>query len=196
MESLPAGRWRLHWVPVAGIGMSLLATIPHAVADEWDDAAEAVVRLEPRQFKRVPAAVIAALTREACSIPQATGFEAGPHNLIRGRFAATRQVDHAALCSKNGASRVVVIWGGPIRCPAFVEGAPDKNFLQTGAVGIDFSRAIFPATQKAIAYYQRRLGGPKPPDRGHEGIEDSFLGKVSEVLYCAGGRWHSLQGMD
>jgi hypothetical protein len=44
--------------------------------------------------------------------------------------------------------------------------------------------------------HYKAYGGEKPPAIDHEGINDLFYGKASEVLYFYRGKWLHLTGAD
>lgn len=175
----------------------LVAIASSAGANEWDEAARAIVRLSPEAFPTVPASVRAELLERGCTIPQPSSFTTAKANVISGSFASPGQIDYAALCSRNGSSHIFVRWGGPARCPSVLQNSEDRSYLQVVAPGkIGYSRFIKPATQGAIAAYRAEFGGPKPADTRHAGVEDIFAEKASTIFYCARGRWKRLQGMD
>jgi hypothetical protein len=175
----------------------LISIASSASANDWDKAARAIVRLPPEAFPNLPASVTAELRKRGCTVPQPTSFTSTKANVISGSFASPGQIDYAALCSRNGSSHIFVVWGGPTRCPPVLQNADDRSYLQVfDPPKIGYSRFIAPATQRAIAYYRANVGGPKPPDTRHTGIEDIFAEKASAIFYCARGRWKRLQGMD
>lgn len=165
--------------------------------DEWDRAAAAVVRLEPARFPELPAAVRAELERLGCRIPQAF-YPEEPHNVIRGSFARAGQEDWAVLCSRGGASEILVFWGGPARCPSPIgEPQADRDWLQgIGGDEIGYSRHIRAVGREFILRMHEAFGGPEPPPIEHQGIEEHFVEKASSVLYCYQGKWLVLTGMD
>ena len=175
----------------------LLSLTAMASANEWDDAANAVVRLSPREFPQLPSEVVATLIELGCTIPQPTFFSKTKANVISGNFSKHGQKDYAVLCSKNGVSHIQVVWGGSARCQSKLESREDRGYLQVVLPGeIGYSRAIGIASQQAMAGYHSEYNDPKSPDTSHEGIEDIFIEKASTIFYCANGVWSELQGAD
>jgi hypothetical protein len=165
-------------------------------AEDWDRAAKEVRRLSPRAFPNLPPEVVTELIRRNCTIPQANGYPK-PHNVIKGSFAKKGQIDWAVLCSSNGNSSILVFWGSPAQNVYQHASSPDKDFLQGGGDGrIEYSRMISPVDGANIIRYYKEFGGPKPPPIDHQGIEDSFVGKASVILYYYRGRWLKLTGAD
>jgi hypothetical protein len=152
---------------------------------------DGIIRLKPREFRQLPAAVRRDLDRRGCTIPQAS-WKTAPHNVITGSFIAKGSRDWAVLCSVNGRSRVLVYRnGGATRVDSTVR---QRDVLQTGANGVsEFARTINIATAKSIADHAREYGGPKPPPLDHEGIEDG--GETASIVrYYFRGKWLQLQG--
>lgn len=175
---------------------SLAVAAPVTAQDEWDRALHDIVRLEPSDFPGLPDTVRAELEGKGCRVPQ-TFVSERPHNVITGHFAAPTQTDWAALCSRGDTSAIVVVWGGPARCPSEVATGADRNVLQgIGEGRVGYSRLISPADGAAIRRYADAFGGAEPPPIDHEGIDDAFVDKVSVIRYCYQGRWLRLQGAD
>ncbi len=63
---------------------------------------------------------------------------------------------------------------------------------------MDFLRttAITPVGGAYIIKYYAAYGGLKPVPMDHQGIDDAFIGKASEVLYLYRGTWLRLTGAD
>jgi hypothetical protein len=118
--------------------------------------------------------------------------------VIRGEFAKRGQTDWAVLCSKDGASSVLVFWRGSARSVAEIAKAADRNYLQVvgGNGEIGFSRSIIAVGREYILNHFREYGGPRPPRIDHQGIDDGYLGKASYTLYYHWGKWLELQGAD
>jgi hypothetical protein len=171
-----------------------------ANADEWSDAANAVVRASPNKLTMLPRPIVHELARQGCDVPQPRiddGRPAKVENVSIGSFARRGQRDYAVLCSIAGKSHIQVFWGGKARCASSFAEGEDINYLQrSNKTLIAYSRAIYPASQREIAYFQKARSGPKPPDTSHQGIGDHFLGKSSVIYYCAKGHWIELHGMD
>lgn len=163
----------------------------------WDQAAQAIRRLPVDSFPDLPDHVRARLAEADCLVPQIWA-DPEAHNVVRGTFAAPEQEDWAVLCSRDGKHRILMVWGGPARCDADFEESEDGGALQVvGEDEIGFSRAIRPVDPEQIRRYHEAFGGPEPPEPlTHQGIDDAFVGKASTVLYCEGGEWLRLTGMD
>ncbi|HEX7423505.1 MAG TPA: hypothetical protein VF311_06425 [Terriglobales bacterium] len=167
----------------------------------WSRAEAEIRRLPPSAFTSTPPAIRQQLERIGCTIPQPSGpggrASKSPSNLIHGDFAAKGQTDWAALCSRQGKSSVVIIWGGPARCPSSFGERRDVDFLQIVEPDqAGFSRGIAAAPGDYILRMHAAFGGAKPPPITHLGIDDEFLGKGSVVFYCDAGKWLQLTGMD
>lgn len=162
----------------------------------WKEAAALVRQLSPASFGEAPANVRKRLTEEGCSVPQAF-YPSTPHNLISGEFAAPGQVDWAALCTQGDSAGIVLVWGGPSRCPSPIAWSKNEDYLQgIGEGRIGYSRAITAASIAFILERAKEYGGPPPPSSDHSGINDAFIEKASGVHFCSSGRWFSLQGSD
>jgi hypothetical protein len=169
--------------------------------DEWAAAERAIVRLPPSAFKTLPPEVRADLERRQCTIPQPDQEldEPPPYNVITGRFTSARSSDIAVLCSKDGASAILVYRGRSTADVAELASSKDSGWLQTGGPKkrIEFSRAIGVATPARIRQSHRNWGGPTPPSPlDHDGIDDVFVNKASIIRYWFGGRWLELSGSD
>ena len=174
-----------------------VATMLCFAQDKWQMAESAITRLSPTTFPQLPGDVMHNLQARGCTVPQ-TYLEATPHNVISGEFAKKGQTDWAVLCSRDGASSILVFWSGSTKSVSEVAKVEDRSYLQvTGGNGkISFSRSIIAVGGGYILERYRRYGGPKPPHIDHQGIDDGFLGKASSVWYYHRGRWLELQGAD
>jgi hypothetical protein len=159
-----------------------------------------ITRLRPAAFRQLPENLVLELQRRNCTIPQPALTEK-PANVIKGHFARPDQTDWAVLCSVKGVSSIVVFWNGSETNPALIEAVPDRKFLQgIGHGKVAFSRAIGPAGRDSIIVHH--IGsdpeprGPKLPPIDHEGIEDAFIEKGSEIHYFYRGKWLKLPGAD
>lgn len=83
----------------------------------WDEAAASIRHLAPSVFTEAPAAVRNHLIEDGCTVPQAYN-DSTRHNVISGEFAAPGQIDWAALCTRGDSAGIVIVWGGPVRCPS------------------------------------------------------------------------------
>jgi hypothetical protein len=164
---------------------------------DWAAAEQAILRLPPSRFPQLPRAVREELDQRRCTIPQ-TYFPGPPHNVIEGAFARPGQRDWAVVCSLNRRSTILVFWAGKLTPPP-AELAPmdDSHFLQTIGDGkIGYSRAIDRVNPAWIRVYAQEYGGPLPKRLDHDGINDAFLEKASQVLYQEDGGWQELAGYD
>jgi len=192
-----------------------------APEDEWQAAARRIHRIRPGSIKGLPKEILAELEKRGCTIPQpgpvaavqkssdksgATEAIDVPlekvQNIIKGQFAKKGQVDWVALCSKDLASSMLVLWGGPARCPSEMdEKGADANALARDENGpYYYDHAIGTIGPKAIQEYQTMdEGDPAPaptvPPYDHDGIEDGSE-KASVIFYCQSGTWLRLMGGD
>jgi hypothetical protein len=173
-----------------------LAQLTTISESAWETAAREIVRLQPSAFPELPRNLVAALQRRGCAIPQVPMID-GHHNVIKGEFSKPGQTDWAVLCSALGVSSVLVFWNGSEANPAQIASRSDVDRLQ-GWVGnkIVYSSSIMPVGRGYILEHYKAYGGEKPPPIDHQGINDVFYGKASEVLYFYRGKWHHLSGAD
>lgn len=185
------------WVTWALVtSVRCVAQGPTVSENMWEAAVRQVVRLKPAAFPELPKNLVAALQRRGCTIPQVPMI-GGRHNVIKGEFSKPGQADWAALCSAGGVSSVLVFWNGSETNPAEIAKRNDVDRLQSwGGNRIVYSSAIAPVGRGYILGHYRAYGGEKPPAIDHEGINDLFYGKASEVLYFYRGRWLHLTGAD
>ena len=165
-----------------------------------------IKRVSPYDFAEIPIEVREHFVEMDCMIPQIPDDWPGekPMNFISGEFAVKGQDDYAALCSRDGSSAIVVLWGGNVNCPSFVsDPQSDAGYLQSSgppivdgyATGVIFSRMIstFPPDIPALHTTDevfRMDGDEKLPDiRTHDAINDYFLDKAGSALYCHEGEW-------
>jgi hypothetical protein len=164
-----------------------------------DQTAE-IRRLSVSSFPAAPKQVSDWLKTQECSIPQAevdANHKTTANNLISGEFAAKGQKDWAALCSHNGLSAIVVLWGGESRCGGALAVSADNHSMQTGVGGKwIYSRLISAIGPQQILKRQKAFGGSVPSPLVHQGIDDAFVGKASVTYYCHKGTWLELQGTD
>jgi hypothetical protein len=94
-------------------------------------------------------------------------------------------------------SGIVVVWGGAVRCPGPISVGFDGDAFQSIGDGrVGYSRGVTTADMRSILEHAEAYGGPEPPSRDHDGVNDAFIGKASVVHYCHDGRWYLLQGAD
>ena len=135
------------------------------------------VRLPPAAFPELPKGPVRELQKLGCTIPQVSGVTA-PHNVIRGEFRLAGKTDWAVLCSKDGASTVLVFWNGRKRNPGRIGRAEDGDL---------FTRRITAVGRKEIEEHYRAQGGQNPTAINHQGIGDSSL-----IHYYFRGKWLQL----
>jgi hypothetical protein len=163
---------------------------------KFDETESRIVRFQPAAFPELPHNVVRDLQRRGCTIPQEV-FTKSRNNVIRGEFAKPGQTDWAVLCSVEGVSTILVFWNGSERTPAEIASMADRNFLQgVTADEIGYSRGISAVGESYIMEHYQAYGGPKPPPMNHQGVNDAFLGKASEVQYFYDGKWVRLTGAD
>lgn len=151
--------------------------------------ADGATRLTPATFADAPPSIRQALADEACRIPQAWGHE-GPHNIIQGAFATAEQTDWAALCSRNGASEVLLFWGGPIRCPPLPGPRQDSDYLrETAGDGQLFARALASVPAGLLAQYWTSPDARSGTTPTHDAIADAVQEGDATAFYCDNGRW-------
>jgi hypothetical protein len=164
---------------------------------EWTIAARQIRRLAPAASPELPKPFIAELEQLGCTVPQ-SDYSGGRTNVIQGSFGAAGQHDWAVLCSRGGASVILVYWGGPAQCPRELRSASDAGYLQgLGEGRIGFSRGI----SKTRSYHEYiDETDTVSVDRGvqldHDAIDDAFEGKASSVLFCRNGIWVTFSGAD
>jgi hypothetical protein len=165
-------------------------------AQDWAGADGTIKRLKPSAFTNIPDAVRAELEHRGCTVPQPYGAT-HPANIVSGRFTAAKQVDWAALCSRERISAILVFRGGSTTDVEELAREPDISYLQRIGEGIiGYSRSIGVAGAKYIQeHHDSRSPTPLSP-LDHEGINDIFLEKASVVWYWSGGHWIKLAGPD
>src|SRR5512139_4157442 len=95
-----------------------------AAAQDWSGADAATKRLKPSEFTHIPAAVRLELEHRGCTVPQPYGAM-GPANIVSGRFTTGKQMDWAALCSRERVSVILVFRGGSTTDVAELAAEPD-----------------------------------------------------------------------
>jgi hypothetical protein len=165
--------------------------------NDWAAAARAIRRLPPSSFPQLPRVIQDALEKRRCTIPQSF-YPERLHNVVSGSFARLGQRDWAVLCSVDGRSTILVFWAGRVTPPpAELAPADDATFLQgIGNGKIGYSRAIDRADTAWIREHAEAYDGPLPKRLDHDGIDDAFVEKASQVFYYEDGAWHGLAGSD
>jgi hypothetical protein len=168
-----------------------------AIAGSCLAQSDGVVRLNPAGFPNLPRNLAAEVQRRGCTVPQVPMID-GLHNVIKGEFAKPGQTDWAVLCSVDRVSSILIFWNGVETNPAEIARQPDSYRIQswTGNDNMAYSRNITPVGQASIMEHYNAYGGEKPPSMDHQGIDDAFVGKASEVLYFYQGKWLHLSGAD
>lgn len=170
--------------------------LPESMLERFERADEETIRLLPRQFGNLPAAIARELERRGCTIPQVY-TETGLGNVVQGQFTALGQVDIAVLCSRQRVSSILIFRNSSMTDVAELASAPDLQYLQeVGHERIGYSRALGVADAEYIRAHYAAFGGLKPPSLDHEGINDAFVGKASAVWYWYDGQWLQLTGAD
>ena len=117
--------------------------------------------------------------------------------MISGQFRTPTVTDWAVLCSVNRVSTILVYLKGRADSVAELGSAPDKGYLQgVGDGKIGYSRAIGVVDSSIIRQNNESYGGAELPPLDHQGIDDAFVEKASEVWYWYQGQWLRLSGAD
>ena len=147
--------------------------------------------LRPSALPTLPRAFRVELERRGCTVQQSHRSE----NVISGHFAASGQVDWAALCSLRGQSTILVYWGGAAQCPRELRPAPDYQYQMRAGERVSFIRSIHTTDQYQVHDDE---GRPVIPERfvklGHEAIEDLYEGAASTIWSCQDGKWIEFPG--
>ena len=147
--------------------------------------------LPPSALPTLPRAFRAELERRGCTVQQSHRSE----NVISGQFAASTQVDWAALCSLRGQSTILLYWGGAAQCPRELRPAPDYQYQMRAGERVSFIRSIHTTDQYQV---HDDMGRPVIPPRfvklEHEGIEDLYEGAASTIWSCQDGKWVEFPG--
>ena len=173
-----------------------MAQVPALSQKMWEAADRQTARLNPAAFPELPSNILMALQRRGCTIPQVPMIDRR-QNVIKGEFSKPGQTDWAALCSVGRVSSVLVFWNGSETNPSEIAKRNDVDRLQGwGGDKIVYSSVITPVGRGYILEHYKAYGGVKPSAIDHEGINDLFYGKASEVLYFYRGKWLHLTGAD
>lgn len=159
---------------------------------------QSLERVPPAAFPQLPKNVVRRLQARRCTIPQ-TDLEPRPNNVISGEFAKKGQTDWAVLCSRGGVSSILVFWDGSRESPAELARVPDDAYwLGNAREGSHYYRHLMVADRDYILVHYKEYDRSKkaPPPITHDGIDDGFLEKGSEVFYYYRGKWLELPGAD
>lgn len=161
-------------------------------------AAQGIERLPPTSFPQLPRNIVRRLQARSCTIPQ-TDLEPRPNNVISGKFARKGKTGWAVLCSKGGVSSILVFWDRATESPAeLAKYSDDAYWLGNAGEGFHYYRHIMVADKDYILVHYKEYdhSNKPPPPITHDGIDDGFLEKGSEVLYYYRGKWLELPGAD
>jgi len=176
--------------------LTIVSFSVHGDTNKWDIAESKIERLSPDIFPELPSIIKSDLKNNACKIPQ-TYTNNEPHNVISGSFEKLGQIDWAVLCSIKGTSTIRIYWNGKLDRLVEIEASKDRGWLQViGAGKIGFSRYISTAGKSFIMEHYKYYGGTKPPAKLHDGIDEYFTEKASQVHYYHEGGWLRLSGAD
>jgi hypothetical protein len=150
-----------------------------------------IERLAPNTVTALPRPVAAELTRQGCStIPQfAYGETSRPNNFVSAHLADTAQIDWAALCSRRGKTSLVIVWGGPKRCPALPRTSDDAAGLTGGGEGLVYARQLTSVPVSELRSRRTRPGNLAASAITHDGLTDATGDYQVAVLYCRSGTW-------
>ena len=147
-----------------------------------------VVRLSPMEFEYVPLPVRKQLTEMGCTIPQVSsnihgGYVGQKHNIVSGQFATPEQTDWAAICSRNGRSSVVVLWGGSVNCKSAVTAARRDSSM------MEFDRLVLRLLPWRKGLYNSDKEAGVPETRTHDALNYAILERAAVAYYCHEGEW-------
>jgi hypothetical protein len=196
--------------PGVGVATGVAAERTAAPPPSWNGSA--IVRLPPRHFRELPAPVVRVLERLGCTVPR-TYLGKAFRNVIHGQFGKRGQRDWAVLCSRHGSSSILVFWRGLPTGWSELAPREDSIYLQVvdvvnGQNIVGYSRGISAAGRRQIlderAFAEQGVASgaargpvtPYPPVIDHQGIDDAFLGKASEIYYRYRRKWWVLEGAD
>lgn len=159
----------------------------------FEAAARAAVRHGPTAFSDLPAPVTAALRENECTVPQYR-FEAdtAANNVIFGEFAQAGQLDFAALCSRDGRTSLLVMWGGPARCEPVTKELADVDAMVGAGTEIVYSRQIQAISRRRTEEFAW-LGNARLRQVEHDGILHSVGEYQTIILYCRDGEWMEVE---
>jgi len=181
---------------VASLCVAVFA-VSGPVLQDWERGYQRIRRVLPASVASMPKPIRDDLTRRGCTIPQ-TYASRGTHNIIRGHFLTRVQTDIAVLCSIGDSSTILVYPGGGLRDVKEVATGDDRGYLQTtgGPEEVGYSRAIGVAAEVDLQRAPEAPDEQTPPSITHDGIDDAYIEKGSNVWYWTDGRWVRLRGSD
>ena len=178
----------------------VLGPTTQAAQDRWARADSVLRRLPPSAFPQVPRLIRQALERRGCTIPQVALLgvpDSARTNVVAGSFTRRSRREWAVLCSVDRISRILVFVRGRVDSILELAPAADRQYLQldsNNAVG--YTRALARARPAHIRRHARAFDSPLPSPIDHDGIEDAFVEKASQIWYWHRGQWLILMGMD
>ncbi len=176
----------------------LCIVVAQSKTDFWEEAAQNINRISADNFQDLPASIKGYLNLNKYQIPQ-TYISKKYHNVIHGEFIKKNQKDWAVLASKNLKSHILIFKNGKTDSSSiiFLRPVDDKNYLQgISNTEIGYSRYISVVDSSKIIEYHKSFGGQESPTMSHQGINDAFCEKGSEILYYYKNKWLSLTGAD
>ncbi|MCF7800721.1 MAG: hypothetical protein K9N34_01760 [Candidatus Marinimicrobia bacterium] len=153
-----------------------------------------IVYFSPNEFPKLPTAIGSYLTRNGYTIPQ-TFIEKQPHNVISGSILKNGVNNWAILASHEGESKILVFETDTTQAPLILAARRDLGYVQTidnGKKG--YSRYISIANPADVKRSRKHKIESVPID--HDGIEDAFIEKGSDVWYFNDGEWIRHLGAD
>lgn len=195
------GRGRLMKVISATMAALLLFLCPvdsKQTQEKVRVIAQSIERFPATAFPQLPRNLVSRLQARGCTIPQ-TDLEPRPNNIISGKFARRGQTSWAVLCSKGGVSSILVFWDSATKSPAeLAKSRDDAYWLGNAAEGFHYYRHIMVADKDYILVHYKEYdrSNKPPPPITHDGIDDGFLEKGSDVFYYYRGKWLELPGAD
>lgn len=161
--------------------------------DVWTEAAKKIVRLPPAAFPELPEVIREELERIGATIPQVDLIERR-HNVVKGHFRTTQQMDWAVLCSIGGISSILIFWNGTTEDCDTIELGRDSSQMQgMGLVGLEYMYSVSISTAEAAEVKTRYIDTGEIPDfSAHEGITIWWFEKGADVEYLFEGTWLTL----
>ncbi len=162
----------------------------------WIKADIQAIRLSPGAIPSIPKNIQEYLDVHNYTIPQDC-FARTPNNVISGHFLDSIKIDLAILCSKDRFSAILIFWNCKADSVTELSRSADIYWLQSaGGDKIGYSRIISVASKSRILEHYDPTSDTHPIDITHDGIEDGFDGKCSEILYYNNGRLTIFSGAD
>jgi hypothetical protein len=167
------------YVPAADTGLAVTPVKQESGPDVIRPSTDGIVRLLPAEIPALPSGIAEQLVEMGCTIPQTwSGWRETPNNFMSGDLSGSGSSDWVVLCSRDGASRIVVVWGGPSPCASEFAERSEAAFLVQMDGEPAFARAISP-------------GGPEG-----QAVLDVFEGKGGVAHYCRAGVWTDSRASD